>query len=164
MALDTILSAMPAEMVPTLAMKKMSKELWEAISRFTSTLITLARQPYSGYVVSGRCSPSATTSKWTTSRFALSGLISSLNIYDDNIDEQRSVEKLLRVVPKKYLQITMSIETLLDTAKLTIEEVTEWLKAVDDRDDMPPQSAPNQPLLSGGKLYFTEEQWLARMK
>jgi hypothetical protein len=29
---------------------------------------------------------------------------------------------------------------------------------------MPPQSAPDQLLLSDGKLYFTEEQWLARMK
>jgi hypothetical protein len=37
-----------------------------------------------------------------------------------------------------------------------IKEVSGWPKALDDHGDMPPQSAPNQPLLSGGMLYFTE--------
>jgi hypothetical protein len=43
-----------------------------------------------------------------------------------------------------------------------VEEVTGRLKAVDERSDA--AFALEQPLLSGGKLYFTEEQWLARMK
>lgn len=68
---------------------------------------------------------------------------------------------MLRVVPRKYWQIAHSIETLLDTMDLSIEAVTGWLKAVDDRYE-PPES--EQPLLSGGKLYFFEEQWLSRMK
>ena len=72
------------------------------------------------------------------------------------------MEKLLRVVPPKYSQIALSIEALLDTATLLVEEVTGRLKAVNERRET--AAAPEQPLLSGGKLYFTEEQWLARMK
>ena len=41
------------------------------------------------------------------------------------------MEKLPRVVPKKYTQLALSIETLLDFTELTIEEVTGRLKAVD---------------------------------
>jgi hypothetical protein len=34
------------------------------------------------------------------------------------------MEKYLRVVPKKYTQIALSMETLLDLLTLSIEEVT----------------------------------------
>jgi transposase InsO family protein len=53
-------------------------------------------------------------------------------------------------------------KTLLDTATLSVEEVTGRLKTVDERSDA--TLALEQPLLFGGKLYFTEEQWLTRMK
>jgi hypothetical protein len=62
----------------------------------------------------------------------------------------------------KYSQIALSIETLLDTATLLVEEVTGRLKAVDEHGDA--AFAPGQPLLSSSKLYFNEEQWLAQMK
>lgn len=52
---------------------------------------------------------------------------------------------------------------LLNTGQLSTEEVAVRLKVVDD------QQATNltvaqKPILFGGKLYFNEEQWLARMK
>jgi hypothetical protein len=40
----------------------------------------------------------------------------SLNIYSKTIDEQRAVEKLLHVGPKKYSEIAILIKTILDTA------------------------------------------------
>jgi hypothetical protein len=64
------------------------------------------------------------------------------------------------IVPKKYTQIALSIETLLDLSTLSIEEVTGQLKAVDDREEAPPAN----PVSADGKLLFTEEQWLARQK
>ncbi|RLN23644.1 hypothetical protein C2845_PM07G28310 [Panicum miliaceum] len=146
------------------AVKKTSKEAWEAIKSIhvgsdRTRKTTLQRLRREWELLSFRDGEHV-----DDFALRLSVLMSSLNIYGGTIDEQRAVEKLLRVVPKKYSQIAMSIETLLDTADLTIEEVTGRLKAVDDRDDTPPQSALDQPLLSGGKLYFTEEQWLAWMK
>jgi hypothetical protein len=70
------------------------------------------------------------------------------------------VEKYVRVVPKKYTQITLSMETLLDLSTLTIEEVTGQLKAVDDHEEV----SPANPVSADDKLLFTEEQWLARQK
>jgi uncharacterized membrane protein YgcG len=70
------------------------------------------------------------------------------------------VEKYLRNVPKKYTQIMLSMETLLDLSTLSIEEVTRWLKAVDDREEAPPTNTVSVD----GKLLFTEEQWLTHQK
>ena len=64
----------------------------------------------------------------------------------------------VRAVPKKYSQLVIAIEMLLDFEELTIEEVTGRLKMVDDRDEAP----PTEPITVGGKLMYTKEQWLAR--
>jgi hypothetical protein len=62
----------------------------------------------------------------------LNTLMQQLTRYgDDDIDEERVVEKFLRVIPKKYSQVAIAIETLLDFSELSIEEVTGHLKAVD---------------------------------
>jgi hypothetical protein len=70
------------------------------------------------------------------------------------------IENYFRVIPKKYTQITLSMETLLGLSALSIEEVTGRLKAVDDRDEAPPTNS----ITSDGNLLFTEEQWLAHQK
>ena len=77
---------------------------------------------------------------------------------DNDIDEERAVKKFLHVVPKKYSQVTIAIEMLLDFSELSIEEVMGRLKAIDNRE----QLSPSEPVTIGGKLLFIEEQWLAR--
>jgi hypothetical protein len=162
MALEALLSAVPPEMFRPLAVKKTAKEAWAAIR----SLHVGDDRVRKSTLQKMRC-------EWELLGFKegeavddfalrLSGLMSSLAIYGEPVDEQRAVEKLLRVVPPKYSQIALSIETLLDTVTLSVEEVTGRLKAVDERSDA--AFALEQPLLSGGKLYFTEEQWLAWMK
>ena len=65
----------------------------------------------------------------------LSSLMQQLKRYDDDdIDKERVVEKLHRVVPKKYTKVFLAVETLLDLSELTIKEVTGRLKAFDDRE------------------------------
>ena len=49
---------------------------------------------------------------------------------------------------------------LLDFSELSIDEVMGRLKAVDNREQLPPL----EPVTIGGKLLFTEEQWLARQR
>ena len=58
------------------------------------------------------------------------------NINDNNIDEEKAIEKFLCVVPK-YTWVALSIETLLDFSELTIKEVTGRLKAVDNYEQLP---------------------------
>jgi hypothetical protein len=54
----------------------------------------------------------------------LSSLMQHLKqFHDDNINKVWAVEKLLRVVPDKYTQVALVVETLLDLSDLTIEEV-----------------------------------------
>ncbi|XP_034598438.1 uncharacterized protein [Setaria viridis] len=42
---------------------------------------------------------------------------------DDEINEEKAVAMFLRVVPKKYSQLAISIETLLDLSALSIKEL-----------------------------------------
>jgi hypothetical protein len=68
------------------------------------------------------------------------------------------VEKYLRVVPKKYTQITLSMETLLNLSTLSIEEVIGRLKAMDNHEEAPPSNPISNPVSTDSKLLFTEEQ------
>jgi hypothetical protein len=148
-------------MIRTLAVKKTSNDAWEAnksihISSDRARKTTLQQLRKEWELLSFRDGEHVDDFS-----LRLSGLMSSLNIYVDTINKQRAIEKLLRVVPKKYSQIAMSIDSAWQSR--AHDRGGDWA-AGEDPDDTPPQSAPDQPLLSDGKLYFTEEQWLARMK
>jgi hypothetical protein len=49
---------------------------------------------------------------------------------DTDLTEERAVEKFLRCMPKKYSQIMMVIETLLDFKQLSVNDMIRRLKAV----------------------------------
>ena len=88
----------------------------------------------------------------------LTSLVAELAALSDEIIEQRLIEKYLRVVPAKFEQIALSIETLLDLSELTLEDVTGRLKAVEDR------AAAATPASTSSRLLLTEEEWRARCR
>ena len=53
----------------------------------------------------------------------LQSLISKLRSYDVTIDEEEVVSKYLHSVLVKYIQIALSIETMLNLSTLIIEDV-----------------------------------------
>lgn len=78
----------------------------------------------------------------------------------DPIIDKDVVKKMLEVVPKYLEQVAISIETLLDLATVSIEEVTGRLRAVEQRK----KPASSEAKDSSGRLLLTEEDWLARYK
>ena len=49
---------------------------------------------------------------------------------DTDLDDKHTMEKFIRCMTKKYDQMVLSIETLLNFRQLSVEDVTEHLKAV----------------------------------
>ena len=76
---------------------------------------------------------------------------------DTNITDARAVEKLLHCIPKKYSQIVLAIEMLLDFEVFSIEEVTGRIKVVQDRKEAPHTESST----ARGKLLYTAKQWRA---
>jgi hypothetical protein len=62
----------------------------------------------------------------------LQSLVGQLAVFG-KVMEEKVVSKFLRIVPPKYTQIALSIETMLDMETLTIQDLTKRLWAVDER-------------------------------
>jgi hypothetical protein len=157
--LEALLTIVPMEMHSSLANKQTAKDAWDTIvvARIDSdharrSTLQKLRQEWENLAFK----PGEDVDDFT---LCLNTLMQQLAWYGNNdIDEERAIEKFLRVVPKKYSQVAIAIEMLLDFSELSIEEVMGRLKAVDNCEQLP----PSEPITIGGKFLFTEEQWLAR--
>ncbi|XP_012703648.1 uncharacterized protein LOC105914958 [Setaria italica] len=158
-ALDALITAVPPEMQFSLSQKQTVKEAWDAVAAARigsdrarkSTLQALRKE----------CENLAFKLGEDIDDFALrlNTLLQKMVQYgDDTYGDERAVEKLLRCVPDKYKQIARSIESLLDLSRMSIEEAIGHLKVVDSDESQPPSG----PVIIGGKLHFTQEQWEAR--
>jgi hypothetical protein len=157
MALDAICSTMPPNMIATLAVKPTTKEVWDCIKtmrigddRVHKATMQKVRREYE--LLSFRDGESVEDfAMW------LNNLTTQLATLGDAEPDHKIIDKYLRIARLRYKQLVISIETLLDSADLSVEEITGRLKAV-EHDDVPEAGC------DGGKLFLTEEQWLERYK
>ena len=131
-ALEAILDAVPAEYREPWGAKSSAKEAWEAIAamrvgsdRAKKATAQLLKQEYANLKFK-------IGEKVEDFSLRLQTLISKLKSHDVTIDEEEAVSKYLHSVPTKYIQIALSIETMLYLSTLTTEDVTGHLRVVDE--------------------------------
>jgi hypothetical protein len=161
MAMEALLRVVPLEMTSSLVSKPFVKAAWD--------LLESARLGYDRARMS-----SVHHVRWqyenvsfldgeSLDDFALclGKMVHELEILGDPEESRKVAAKYLCIVPKKFVPVIVSIESLLDTTTMSIEKITSQLWVVegcsDDEDTDPPTSA-------GGKLLLTEEKWQACMK
>jgi transposase InsO family protein len=156
MALDAICSAVPPEMISTLATKPSAREAWESVK--TMRIGGDRVRKVSSQKLWREYEQLAFRDGESVEDFSmrLTNLTNQLATLGDAEPDDKIVAKYLRVARPRYRQLIVSIETLLDITTLSVEEVTAWLKAV--KDDEGP--AGNRD--GGDKLYLNEEEWLKR--
>ncbi|WVZ61907.1 hypothetical protein U9M48_011715 [Paspalum notatum var. saurae] len=157
--LDVLASAVPAEMVATVANKETARAAWDAIKTMRvgdervrkSTAQHLRRQ--------FDLATSREDENVEDYSMRLSGMVAQLATLGVALDQPTVVSKFLRSVPARFKQIVVAIQTLLDVSTLTLEEATGLLKAAKEELEAPPPSVHHN-----GKMYLTEEAWEAKWK
>ncbi|XP_073362516.1 uncharacterized protein [Aegilops tauschii subsp. strangulata] len=157
-ALEAILRAVPPEMLATLAVKETAKEAWDSIKtirlgvdRVRKAKAQSLRREFDNI----RFKDGETVDEFA---LRLTGMMNNLALLDDDLKEERAVEKFLRVVLPRYAQVALSIEMLLDLSELTVEELTGRLKAAEERYGL------DGVAQGGSSLMFTHEEWMARQQ
>lgn len=134
-ALSAILRAVPAEMLRPLAEKDNAKDAWDALKsmRVGADRVKQSRaQKLLQNFESMRFKSGESVEDFS---LRLQGVVSNLRLLGEDVSEEKVVRKLLRVVPRRYRQMALSIETLIDLTTLSIEDLTGRLLTVDDHPD-----------------------------
>ncbi|CAO2038680.1 unnamed protein product [Urochloa humidicola] len=159
MALDAITSAVPSEMVASLAAKATALKAWNAVRdrRVGSDQVQKTEaQRLLRQFGNIRFNDGEGVDDFT---LRLQKIIAALETVGETIPPRRMVEKLLRVVPKLLRLVAVAIQVTADLATLSLEDARGRLRAVQEaeaEDDGPP------PPGADGRLYLTEEQWQVR--
>ncbi|WVZ88310.1 LOW QUALITY PROTEIN: hypothetical protein U9M48_034846 [Paspalum notatum var. saurae] len=160
LALAAILRGVPSELKATLAVKETAKEAWAAVKTMrvgVDRVKNASKQRHEGV----RESPDGES----VDDFAVrvNTLVGGLRELGEEVKDGRVVRKVLRVVPKKWKQVAVSIEMLLDLDTMTMEELIGRLRVAEDADA---EDAKEQEVgvERAGQLYLTEAQWEARRR
>ena len=144
-------------MGPTLTSKAMAKEACDSVKMMhpgvarihEEKLATLSKQYNDIRFADGE----------TIDDFAMriTNMVAQTAQLGETVLEKCVIRKFLSVVPKRYSQIALSIETLIDLDTLSVE-LTGRLRAAEEWYNVD-QGEPG-----AGRLMFTAEEWLARMQ
>lgn len=134
--LEAICSAVPEEMVPTLATKATAKEAWEAIRTMRIGDDRVRKSTAQNLRVEYEQINFKDGESVEDFALRLSNIVQRLAILGDPEPEAKVVAKYLRVARPRYKQLVVSIEQLLDITELSIEEITGRLKAGEDDGDL----------------------------
>jgi hypothetical protein len=131
MALEVIAKAVPTEMMGSITTKATAKTAWDAI-----------RTMYVGVERVRKAKANTLRREFDTLKFCdretlddfhvrLNKIALELAVLNDGCTEEELVRKLLQALPKRYHQIAISIETLLDLSTMSTEELMGRLKSTE---------------------------------
>ncbi|XP_072148540.1 uncharacterized protein [Setaria viridis] len=133
LALAAIARSVPTEMVNLIGKKETAKEAWEAVKvirmgveRVRVSNTQKLRRDFNNIAFKDGEGIDDFSMR-------ISGLADNLRLLGDDIDDSEVVRKILQVVPDRFMQVAISIETLLDIEDMSVEEVTGRLRAVEQR-------------------------------
>jgi hypothetical protein len=86
----------------------------------------------------------------------LAGMVNQLTVLGDLEPDDKVILKFLCITHLRFKQLVISIETLLDVSALSLEEVTDQLRLVEEDSGAPPAV--------DGKLYLMEQEWAEHSK
>jgi hypothetical protein len=150
MALDVLSSAVPLEMVASVAGQDTAKAAWDTIKMMrvgddrvrASTAQTLLQQ--------FEMATFKEDERIKDFSMRLAGMVQHLAVLGETVEDAKVVGKFLRSVPTKYKQIVLAIQTLFDVSMLTLPNVTGRLKAAEDEMEAPPPTMSHN-----GKMYLS---------
>ncbi|KAH7845363.1 hypothetical protein Vadar_001167 [Vaccinium darrowii] len=161
LALAAIARSVPPEMLSTIGRKPTAKAAWEAV-KIMRMGVDRVRE---GNAQTLRREFNNITFKNGESiddfYMRITGLVNNLRLLGDTIDELEVVRKMLQVVPERFDQVAIAIETLLDVGTMNVEEVTGRLRAVEQRHEARKLSAE-----LGSRLLLStkEEEIITRLR
>ena len=84
----------------------------------------------------------------------------NLKTLGETIDDVKVVKQFLRVVPRRFTSVVVSIEMFCDLKKLTVEELIGRLRAAEERLDKKFEQITDK----AGRLLLAEDEWLEKHK
>ncbi|XP_066344153.1 uncharacterized protein [Miscanthus floridulus] len=85
-------------------------------------------------------------------------LAENLRRLGETVSDTHIMKKMLRVLPKRYSQIAVSIKTLLDVNTLAVEDLVGRLRTAEDRIDVDTITEKSE------RLMLSEDEWLSKYR
>lgn len=173
-AMAMIYQSISEELLLTLAERKTLKDVWQAIK--TASLGADRVKKAKAQTLKAEFESLSMKDSEQLDDFCLklNGLVARISALGEPIGEEYVVKKIIRELPKKFLQIASTLEQFGNLDTMSIEEVIGSLKAHVERISGQVENKQIQQLLmteeewskheasSGGKLLLTLEEWLQR--
>ena len=156
-ALSAILQAVPREMLCGLAKHDTAKAAWDAIKTMRVGVDRVREAKEQGFRRQFESMRFKEGERPEEFAMRLTAVVADIRDMGGVMEDEHVNKKLLRVVPKKYKPVAISLEQLLDIKTMALEVLVGRLSMIDSYSD-------DEEVSSGGKLYLTEEQWEARVK
>jgi hypothetical protein len=154
MALDELFIAVPQEMIPLIMKMETVKEAWDAIAAMRvgddRVRRATAQQIWQMFHMA-MYNEGEMVEDYALHLYSLAVHLATLG---EGVKEGQIMEKMLYTLMSQFIQISISIKTLLDVSKMSMADLTRRLKEAEEALKEPPTSMQHED-----KLYLMEEEW-----